>query len=147
MFCHHGYVFVFKIDNSGRFQNLSSRSRTCFMEFTDFSDLSENSHAALDWEVTLLRCGAVPTKLQNSTTPKIHKNQNYQKLGLGLNFKKYNSSFAPASQQRIKRLNQRRKRTNTRFKHQSDLFVRERAVPVRSGRAGTLSLKINRTAA
>ena len=35
MFSHHGYVFVFKIDNSGRFENLRSRSRTCFMEFGD----------------------------------------------------------------------------------------------------------------
>ena len=36
MFCHHGYVFVFKIDNSGRFQNFRSISRTCFMEIDDF---------------------------------------------------------------------------------------------------------------
>ena len=36
MFSHHGYVFVFKINNSRRFQNLRSRSRTCFMEFGDF---------------------------------------------------------------------------------------------------------------
>ena len=64
------------------------------------------------WIGRLRFYGAVlsQTKLQNNTTPKIHKNQNYQKLGLGLNFKKYNSSFAPASQQRIKRLNQSSKK-------------------------------------
>ena len=39
-----------------------------------------------------------------------------------INFQKYNSSFAPASQQIIKRLNQRVERTNTRFKHQSEQF-------------------------
>ncbi len=39
-----------------------------------------------------------------------------QKLGLGLNLKEYTSSFAPASQQRIKII----KPTNTRFKQQSD---------------------------
>ena len=44
------------------------------------------------------------------------------KLELCINFQKYNSSFAPASQQRIKRLNQRMERTNTRFKHQSEQF-------------------------
>ena len=38
-----------------------------------------------------------------------------QKFGLGFNLKEYTSSFAPASQQRIKRLNQRMERTNTRF--------------------------------
>ena len=76
---------------------------------TILSDLGENLHAALDWEVTLLRCGAVPNKTPKQHNSKKHKNQNYQKLGLGLNFRKYNSSFAPASQQRIERLNQRRK--------------------------------------
>ena len=40
------------------------------------------------------------------------------KLGLALNLKKCTSSFAPASQQRIKRL----KPTNTRFKQQFDSF-------------------------
>ena len=42
----------------------------------------------------------------------------FQKLGLGLNLKECTSSFAPASQQRIKRL----KPTNTRLKHQSEQF-------------------------
>ena len=47
----------------------------------------------------------------------------FQKLGLGLNLKECTSSFAPASQQRIKRL----KPTNTRLKHQSEqLFVTEK---------------------
>ena len=89
------------------------------------------------WIGRLRFYGAVlsQTKLQNSTTPKIHKNQNYQKLGLGLNFKKYNSSFAPASQQRIKRLNQRRKRKNTRFKQQFDLFWERESQPGRTGPA------------
>ena len=35
-------------------------------KLTILSDLGEHLHAALDWEVTLLRCGAVPTK-----TPKL----------------------------------------------------------------------------
>ena len=42
----------------------------------------------------------------------------FQKLGLGLNLKECTSSFAPASQQIIKRL----KATNTRLKHQSEQF-------------------------
>ena len=37
------------------------------------------------------------------------------KLELGINLQKYNSSFAPASQQRIKILNQRMERTNTKY--------------------------------
>ena len=41
-----------------------------------------------------------------------------QKIGLGLKLKECTSSFAPASQQRIKRL----KPTNTRLKHQSEQF-------------------------
>ena len=41
------------------------------------SDLSENLHAALDWEVTLLRCGAVPNK-----TPKQHNSKNTHKSKL-----------------------------------------------------------------
>ena len=41
-----------------------------------------------------------------------------QKLGLGLNLKECTSSFAPASQQRIKRL----KPTNTRLKQQFEEF-------------------------
>ena len=44
----------------------------------------------------------------------------FQKLGLGLNLKECTSSFAPASQQRIKRL----KPTNTRLKHQSEQFCK-----------------------
>ena len=53
---------------------------------------------------------------------------NFQKLGLGLNLKECTSSFAPASQQRIKRL----KPTNTRLKHQSEQFwVAEK--PTRGG--------------
>ena len=48
--------------------------------------------------------------------------QKLPKLELGINFQKYNSSFAPASQQRIKKLNQRMERINTRFKHQSEQF-------------------------
>ena len=42
----------------------------------------------------------------------------FQKLGLGLNLKECTSSFAPASQQRIKRL----KPTNTRLKQQFEEF-------------------------
>ena len=45
--------------------------------FVILSDLSEKLHAALDWEVTLLRCGAVPNK-----TPKQHNSKNTQKSKL-----------------------------------------------------------------
>ena len=74
------------------------------------SDPGENLHAALDWEVTFLWCGAVPTK-----TPKRHNSKNTQKsklskVRIGVKLQKYNSSFAPASQQRIKRLNQSSKK-------------------------------------
>ena len=46
-------------------------------KLTILSDLGENLHAALDWEVTLLRCGAVPNK-----TPKQHNSLNTQKSKL-----------------------------------------------------------------
>ena len=47
----------------------------------------------------------------------------FEKLGLGLNLKECTLSFAPASQQRIKKL----KPTNTRLKHQSEqLWVAEK---------------------
>ena len=93
----------------------------------------------LVWNLLIFR---LSTKLT-----KRHKNQNYQKLGLGLNFKKYNSSFAPASQQRIKRLNQRRKRTNTRFKQQFDLFWERESRPGRTGPARLSLSQINQTGA
>ena len=51
------------------------------------------------------------------TTSRFHQRcPKFQKLGLRLNLKEYTSSFAPASQQRIKKL----KPTNTRFKQQFD---------------------------
>ena len=61
----------------------------------------------------------------------------FEKLGLGLNLKECTSSFAPASQQRVKRL----KPTNTRFKHQSDYFFREREREM--GQAGHDSLSLS----
>ena len=98
------------------------------------SDPSENLHAALDWEVTFLRCGAVPTK-----TAKRDKNQNYQKLGLGLNFKKYNSSFAPASQQIIKILIKGGKEKIRDLSSSSIYFERESPGPAGPDRTGPVS--------
>ena len=63
----------------------------------------------------------------------------------GLNWGKSKLLRAPASPKRTKGLIQRRKRTNTRLKHLSDLFVRERAgAGGGQGRLG-LSLKMDRT--
>ena len=89
---------------------------------------SEHLHATLDSQVTFFldfcpQSDSV-TKLttqKDSTTFETNSTfhercPKYQKLGLGLNLKEYTSSFAPASQQRIKRL----KPTNTRFKQQFD---------------------------
>ena len=44
------------------------------------------------------------------------------KVRIGVNFQIYSSLFATASQQRIKRLNQRMERTNARFKQQFEEF-------------------------
>ena len=79
-------------------------------KLTILSDLGENLHAALDWEVTLLRCGAVPTKTPKQYDFKNTQKSKLSKFGLRLNFENDNSSFAPASRKIIKRLNQRRKR-------------------------------------
>ena len=54
----------------------------------------------------------------------------FEKLGLGLNLKECTSSFAPASQQRIKRL----KPTNTRLKQQFEEFWERKNLQRGAGR-------------
>ena len=67
----------------------------------------------------------------------------FEKLGLGLNLKECTSSFAPASQQRIKRL----KPTNTRLKQQFEEFWEpkktQRGAGPRWGRVQCNGNKIN----
>ncbi len=63
-------------------------------------------------------------KCQNTQKSKLTK------FGLRLNFENYNSSFALQAESN----KSKEEKENTRFKHQSDLFVRERAGP--AGPAG-----------
>ena len=129
MFCHHRYFLfckpIFFSGNCRILRDLAFGSvKTRFKASWDI--FSENLHATLDSQVTFFVdvCPRRATKLRSLQCREIrHLQPKYKKSSkfkLRLIFQKSNSSFAPASQQIIKRLNQRMKRTNTRFNHQSD---------------------------